>query len=1022
MKQKLGHQGARPRRQLLAVAVAACFAGPVLALPTAPTVVNGSATFAADGSKLTVTNSNGAIINWQSFNIWKGETTHFQQTSASSRVLNQVVGAPGSPATMSQIYGTLSSNGQVWLVNTAGIVVGAGGIVDTAGFVASTLPIRVEDFLANKLNFQPFPGAGDVINQGTIKTSSGGSVYLVGSNVSNEGVITTPGGETILAAGATVSLYDTATPGVKVDITGATGTATNLGSIVAEAGRIGLAGAIVRNSGTLDASSVVNEGGRIFLKASQDTYVDGKGRIVATGTKGGRVEVLGERVTVTDNALIDASGTNGGGTILVGGDYQGKNPEVQNAYTSYFGPNATLRANATGSGSGGKVIIWADDTARAYGTIEAKGAGGGKGGFVETSGQKFLEINGIRVNTAGGTWLIDPGSICVYGGAPGSCGGGFGFYWTDTDLSLALLSNNVVLQTDSTGSGDIRFYNANVNNTAAPAAYGLGVYAYGGAAGSMGNIFIENSVLNIKGDVTMIAGWNGGSASAAGTYVAGKGQLMIGQGGGLDPYSNIVYPYVSGSILSGGNVVLKAGTNIGIDYVKGVNVTVQAQHSIWDNNWQSWGAPNIDASGTINLTSMQGWNWSNCYYQDCSAISLDVAGPTTHIMANVAAGSYGGVDIRYNGNATMEVDLIDASSNQNYNYVEFEVAGDVALAAGSIFSTAGGGIWIGSGGNMTTANMSFSGTPSEIGLGANNTLTVASPISVTNTTGAYYPSIWLMAGSQLNVNANLVSAGDIYLGAGITESALESIEGNPDPGSVVGMLGGLGGTVNINALVDANDSVGFVGGNVNINGSGRIIAGYGIYGFAAGDIALTNGGFMEAGYDVFLALAGSNSTLYLNKDAISSPAYILADAAGSPGSIYLDFLGRSSGGVVIDGTPTTTSTPGGSGLFVLNHSTPATPGAGLNIYYAIASNAVTAAVTNAINNTTQTKTEIISAAPVLQTTTTPVTDTSQPTSGGGEGEFGGNDKAENGDKKSDNAKSEADDKKQAKKKVAQCKG
>jgi hypothetical protein len=40
-----------------------------------------------------------------------------------------------------------------------------------------------------------------VINQGEIRTPSGGSVYLVGSNVSNDGIIHTPAGETILAAG-----------------------------------------------------------------------------------------------------------------------------------------------------------------------------------------------------------------------------------------------------------------------------------------------------------------------------------------------------------------------------------------------------------------------------------------------------------------------------------------------------------------------------------------------------------------------------------------------------------------------------------------------------------------------------------------------------------------------------------------------------------------------------------------------------------------------------------------------------
>jgi filamentous hemagglutinin family protein len=245
-------------------AVAACFiAGPVLSNPVNPTVVNGTATFNQAGKVLTVTNSNGAIINWQQFNIGAGETTHFAQASASSSVLNRVLANDPS-----LIYGTLSSNGRVWLVNPAGILVGAGGRVDVAGFVASTLNISNADFLAGRNLFVNDGTAQNVINQGEIRTPSGGSVYLIGSNVTNEGLIHTPAGETILAAGQTVSLIDSATPGVKVDITGAAGNATNLGTITADAGRIGIAGVIVRNSGTVECQQRGQRRRRIFLKAS----------------------------------------------------------------------------------------------------------------------------------------------------------------------------------------------------------------------------------------------------------------------------------------------------------------------------------------------------------------------------------------------------------------------------------------------------------------------------------------------------------------------------------------------------------------------------------------------------------------------------------------------------------------------------------------------------------------------------------------------------------------------------------
>ena len=195
-------------------------------------MVNGSASFNQAGNLLTVTNTNGTIINWNSFSIGANETTRFNQASASSSVLNRVLANDPSV-----LLGTLSSNGNVWLVNPAGIMVGQGARIDVAGFVASTLNVRNEDFLAGRLNFGATPNAGSIQNYGQITTPSGGSVYLVAPAVTNNGIINAPNGEVILAAGQTVQLVDTGTPGVSVAITGAAGDVTNLGQIISEAGQ-----------------------------------------------------------------------------------------------------------------------------------------------------------------------------------------------------------------------------------------------------------------------------------------------------------------------------------------------------------------------------------------------------------------------------------------------------------------------------------------------------------------------------------------------------------------------------------------------------------------------------------------------------------------------------------------------------------------------------------------------------------------------------------------------------------------
>lgn len=546
-------------------AVAACFiAAPLLAaapapstnLPTGFTNLVGidarNINYSANSLSI-ITSAARSAADVTNFNIAVGYRVGITQPSASANVLFRVLSNDPSV-----IYGTLSSNGRVWLVNPAGIFVGPGGLIDVAGFVASTLNIRNEDFLAGRSLFIKHRAAGDVVNQGEIRTPAGGSVYLIGANVSNEGIIVTPGGETILAAGNTVSLIDSALPGVKVDVTGTAGNATNLGTITAEAGRIGIAGVIVRNSGTLNASSVVSEGGRVFLKASQDAYVDGNGRIVTTGTKGGSVEVLGNRVAVMDNAEIDASGVNGGGRILVGGDYQGKNPDIQNANITYFGPNASLTANATEVGDGGTVIVWADDTTRAYGSISARGgATGGNGGLVETSGKRYLDTPGIRVdvgagNGAGGVWLLDPSAINIvasgtttttYGGGEFSYGGNVGTL-VDADLNAALSGGNVIVRTDGVGGG-----NGNISADGVT-VYGTGsltLAAYGGGPAT-GNIDIYGgSTITLDGSFKALAGWNGATTYYGSDVISGKGNINISE---------------SDILVGPGDIDLHAGNNI----------------------------------------------------------------------------------------------------------------------------------------------------------------------------------------------------------------------------------------------------------------------------------------------------------------------------------------------------------------------------------------------------------------------------------------------------------------------------
>jgi len=123
--------GFRPAGVALAIAAAfVSMADPAAGQATGAQVIHGQASLLQQGNSLIITTRNGAgtnhsAINWLSFSVPGGSTTRFNQPNAQSLSINRVLG--NNP---SAIYGTLSSNGRLVLVNPSGIAVGAGAVVD----------------------------------------------------------------------------------------------------------------------------------------------------------------------------------------------------------------------------------------------------------------------------------------------------------------------------------------------------------------------------------------------------------------------------------------------------------------------------------------------------------------------------------------------------------------------------------------------------------------------------------------------------------------------------------------------------------------------------------------------------------------------------------------------------------------------------------------------------------------------------------------------------------------------------
>ena len=743
----------------VAAAIASLFAaGQARANGTNPTVVAGQASFSTLGSSLSISNSPGTIINWQGFSIGAGETTRFIQQSAASSVLNRVIGPDPS-----SILGTLTSNGRIFLINPSGILVGQDAHIDVSGLVASTLNLNNQDFLEGRLNFSANSLAGKVENQGSITTPSGGSVYLVGSNVTNSGIINSPQGDVILVAGQSVKIFDSSTPGVRVEVTASDNSVVNLGGILAQSGEIGIYGAVLRNAGIIDADQVVRDiNGKIVLRAKQDVTLDASSRLSANGEQGGEITVQSETGTTLVSGSIEAKGTGagqtggtvqvlgdkvglfgadinvsgdgGGGTVLIGGDYQGTGA-VQRASATYMSPDSTINADAVNNGNGGKVILWSDGFTSTHGTIYARGgAQSGDGGLIETSGHHILDATGVRGGAGaphgtGGLWLFDPDSdILINAGAtttvvvaPNTPVAGTTTYSPsanttnilNTDLN-ALLNAGTDVRVITTNAGGTQVGNitvaAAITNTSGGArTLTLNSGTGGGLAGVGGSVIIDATLSGLGGANTLAVNLENATAGGGVSFTA-NGNITTA-GGNIQVLANTggVTQDVASTLNSGAGTIavtspvgITIGGTLASSNGTGTAIVVNA-----GNGTAAGTATGGDIAITTGTISLTGGGGAVLYTGNLSS---------TGVLA--AAGGSGSGRFRYNSSPTTqnyslalnpaavsavfrEAALLTVTANnaskaygtddpaQSYQSVTGYLNGDTAGLTGSYVRTAG---------------------------------------------------------------------------------------------------------------------------------------------------------------------------------------------------------------------------------------------------------------------------------------------------------------------------------------------
>jgi len=516
-------------------------------LPTGVTVVRGSATISqtvtAQAAAMMVNQSSQrAAINWNTFNLGSAASINFVQPNAQAVTLNRV-----NDSNPSQIFGRITANGQVFLTNANGVYFSPTASVDVGAITATTHSISDDNFMSGKDVFERNGATGKVVNEGRISSALGGYVALLASEVQNAGVVVARAGTVVMATGDTITLSIDGAGSLAGITTTPSTIATlveNKQAVLAPDGQIILSAValnklqagVIKNSGSLEANSLVNKGGKIVLE--------------------------GDDITLDRNSKIEAKGPQGGGIVLVGGDWQGSG-DLRQATKVTMEAGATIDASATDQGDGGKVVLWsdvhnADSVTRVNGSIKAEaGPNGGDGGRIETSGHQ-LDVEGVSIstqsqNSATGEWLLDPWDITI------ASSGATGTSWSptgtttktytslasstilDTDITGALSASNVVVSTggasgDGNGSGNITVSSdlswssaKTLTFTALGSVNGTGNISMTGATGA-GLIFnqVGNSTYsgNISGTNATVTKQGAGTLSLSGNNSYGGGTTL----------------------------------------------------------------------------------------------------------------------------------------------------------------------------------------------------------------------------------------------------------------------------------------------------------------------------------------------------------------------------------------------------------------------------------------------------------------------------------------------------------------
>jgi len=738
-------------------------------------------------------------------------------------------------------------------------------------------------------------------------------VALLGATVNNAGTITTPHGSAILAAADKLQLPVSKSGLITLVLEPATVNAAVVNSpegvISTPDGQVYLSASAANRltASVFNQGQIIANGAKVNLSATQ---ADGLGEVRQEGLidasnssgEGGVVKLLGNRVGLFAGSQTMATGSNGGGTVLVGGDARGQGPDI-NANAVYFDKDATINASATQHGNGGNVVVWSQDYTGFYGRIIAQGGSlSGNGGDVETSShrnlQAFGQVNADAPKGLAGNWLLDPTDVSIVTGSSNTNESNTTGTWTPSSNSAQIAAaninadlnagTNVIITTASAGTatGNIT-QNAGADILKTKGANATLTFNATGAITLNGNISSTsgalNTILNATGDVASTGNLNlnggllrinnGGNGNFTGVISGSGGVTKAGSGTTI----------LSGNNTYGGTTSINAGTlqvgNAGTTGTLGTGaVTNNANLAVnrsdtYNLSTIASNAAGISGSGNVTVTSTGGGVTLD------RSISLSGGNSTLTVNAN------NGINVNANDTATGAGKLTVNMTN----------AGTNGLAVNANLTTAGGKVTLISSSTqgITVANTADStiDTRTNTGKPVTDSSNTNSGDVIIQTNGATSGTITVSNAHAANMYARNITldqtggiidsnTGAITLGTSIGTSGANGINFNTN-----------GNTTNLNA-------------GSNINMGGNALAGNGIYLNqgnnstnvtlnAAGAVSL-RGSSLNSGNGVELG-GGQFATLNINGGTLNVLGTVNTSAGSSGNGVYAYTWNGNSG-------------------------------------------------------------------------------------------------------------------------------